>query len=685
MALRASISYASLQVSISSAKPATSITYELVNAAGIWTDPDSKNRFVRDELPLSDVRFNLVEKNLADTTVMQEVPAWHLTKPATPEIINVADVFAKVVAYNRSFTDAFTLDDLSQIDKDFYGNKGNIFAFTDIIGLTHEKSLTDNYTVGDVVENLVTKVFNDNYTFGDTHDTEVLKGLSDATVFADVRVTLLEKALVDSVSTPDEYTALFSLPKEDTLALADNFTKIVAYSRSFTDAFTLDDLSQIDKDFYGNKGNIFAFTDIIGLTHSKNLTDAYTVGDVISVVSAYSRTFSDTTTINDVNSVDLSKIDSDTFTLPDSTSKAVTRPAVDSISLTEIPAIEVKPNKTDSFSMTEVYYSSLSKYLVDGFVLDDGALINKDYTGTKGNIVSFSEVFSREVVYTRAYSDSYTVTDLASLDTAKLIYDEVFTWDIEPANNALGTNALNRSPLNSTATPSATQVAISFDGDRPETLSIADILSSASAKNLTENLTLTEIYGLQLEKALSDGFTLDDAALVDKDYFGAKGNAFGFTDVFARSVDYSRAFTENLSFSEVSYFNTTKGLTDSVGFSEVLEKQLAYVRSYADSTSVTDLAGVSVSKSESDSTSLTDSHDLVANKEVSDSVGFIDGNTLQIVKLIEDGFGLDDAALVNKNYFGNKGNIVGISDQLVIGFKSGGLLGFSSLNTTSLN
>ena len=554
MALRATISIELLQASVSSARTTTSVTYELSQATGIWTDPDSNNRMDKDEVPLSDVRFNLVEKNLTESIPLVDVSAY-------------------------------------------------------------------------------------------------------------------------------DFNAL----KEDSFTFADTFARVVSYNRSFTDAFTLDDMAAIDKDFYGNKGNIFAFTDIIGLTHNKNLTDDYTVSDVISVVSAYSRTFSDTTTINDVNSVDLSKIDSDTFTIPDSASKAVTRPAVDSISLTEVPVIEIKPNKTDSFSMTEVYSSSLSKYLVDGFVLDDGALINKDYTGTKGNIVSFSEVFSREVVYTRAYSDSCTVTDLASFDTAKLIYDEVSVWDVEPTNGSLGNNVLNSSPLNSTATPSATQVAISFDGDRPETLSIADILSSASAKNLTENLTLTEIYGLQLEKALSDGFTLDDAALVDKDYFGAKGNAFGFTDVFARSVDYSRAFTENLSFSEVSYFNTTKGLTDSVGFSEVLEKQLAYVRSYADSTSVTDLAGVSVSKSESDSTSLTDSHDLVANKEVSDSVGFIDGNTLQIVKLIEDGFGLDDAALVNKNYFGNKGNIVGISDQLVIGFKSGGLLGFSSLNTTSLN
>ncbi len=115
MALRATISIELLRASVSSARTTTSVTYELSHATGIWTDPDSKNRILTDEFPLSDVRFNLVEKNLADTTVMQEVPAWHLTKPATPEIINVADVFAKVVAYNRSFTDAFTLDDLSQI------------------------------------------------------------------------------------------------------------------------------------------------------------------------------------------------------------------------------------------------------------------------------------------------------------------------------------------------------------------------------------------------------------------------------------------------------------------------------------------------------------------------------------------------------------------------------------------
>ena len=401
MAIRASISYASLQASVSSAKPAASITYELASATGIWTDPDSKNRFVRDELPLSDVRFNFVEKNLADTTVMQEVPAWHLTKPATPEILSVADVFTKVVAYNRSFTDAFTLDDLSQIDKDFYGNKGNIFAFTDIIGLTHEKSLVDDYTVGDIVENLVSKFLVDVYTFDDEHYAEVIKGLADDTVLADFRVTKLEKALVDSVNIPDEYTAAFSLPKAETLTLAENFAKVVSYSRAFTDAFTLDDLSQIDKDFYGNKGNIFAFTDVIGLTHNKVFTDSYTVGDVVSVVNTFKREFTDTFKIYDENpnALNVNLLNSQAMNAQD-TPFLVDRglDKGDALGFSEITAFNHAKVLSDLATFNDVYGLQLVKTLSDSFTLDDDALVNKNYIGNKGNIMSLSDLVAVNLI-----------------------------------------------------------------------------------------------------------------------------------------------------------------------------------------------------------------------------------------------------------------------------------------------
>ncbi|MBT5235847.1 MAG: hypothetical protein HOM18_11170 [Candidatus Marinimicrobia bacterium] len=758
MAIRASISYASLQASVSSAKPAASITYELASATGIWTDPDSKNRFVRDELPLSDVRFNFVEKNLADTTVMQEVPAWHLTKPATPEILSVADVFTKVVAYNRSFTDAFTLDDLSQIDKDFYGNKGNIFAFTDIIGLTHEKSLVDDYTVGDIVENLVSKFLVDVYTFDDEHYAEVIKGLADDTVLADFRVTKLEKALVDSVNIPDEYTAAFSLPKAETLTLAENFAKVVSYSRSFTDAFTLDDLSQIDKDFYGNKGNIFAFTDIIGLTHSKKLTDSYTVGDVFVKAVDFYRNFADSLSFSEATDLDVQKSEADTVSMQ-------------SILETSFTAV-----KEDSYTVGDAAVNSLTKVLVDAFALDDSTLVNKDFFGAKGNVLGFSDVFAKSVEFVRSFDDAVSLPDVPAVtyatpkeDTFGFTETVLIGWFYERIVNdllrvsdkvpsVLGAGALNTLHLNSTednvrtfidpgaadnlgfsdiqtssinktlndifSLDDAALVNKDYFGHKgnalgfsdviaktlvfvrafTDTLSVADastieaqkiiaditLLSDtnvfSTGKGVSEILSISETIGMQLGKTLTDTFALDDAALIDKDYFGTKGNIFSFSDEFSRSVDYSRSFTEALSTSDTSSMVTGKGLSHNLPITDELVSVIMYNRNFTDTTSVTSVKALSLGKNFTNSiTSISDLSVVAQTKNISDLVSFSESTDFQIVKAISDGIGLDDSTLVNKNYFGNKGNIMSISDVVVVDLVVSNTINSSALNVRTLN
>ena len=167
MAIRATISIELLQASVSSARTTTSVTYELSHATGIWTDPDSNNRMPKDEFPLSDVRFSLVEKNLSDNVPLVDVSAYDFSA-LKEDSFTFADTFT--VAYHHSFTDAFTLDDLSQIDKDFYGNKGNVAFMLDIIGLDQNKVLTDSYTVSDVIEvaMLWVRGFTDSYSFTDT-------------------------------------------------------------------------------------------------------------------------------------------------------------------------------------------------------------------------------------------------------------------------------------------------------------------------------------------------------------------------------------------------------------------------------------------------------------------------------------------------------------------------------------
>ena len=555
MALRASISVELLQASVSSVKANASITYELAHATGIWTDPDSNNRIVGDEYALSDVRFNLVGKNLTDT---------------------------------------YTLDDLKRIGYN--------------------------------------------------------KPLSDATT------------------------------------IADEFIRTVAYKRSFNDAFTLDDLAAIDKDFYGNKGNIFAFTDIVGLTYNKNLTDSYTVSDVIAVVVHFVRNIEDTSVLTDAIGVDYSKVTADSYSLSDRPALHSSKSESDSYSLSDVQALYNTLSKTDSVSTSDTSVMSLSKIISDAFTLDDNALVNKDFYGYKGNVVGFTDILVRVVFYQRGFSDVTSVTDTPALHTSRALYDSFKVFDDPVPTAEINTQAINTNIINGQALPysGTSSTSIHFTNGNPEELVFTELLSRASSKSLTDtvdfsndiiaissnkpqadsfaftdtttiasdlgvpdSVTCTEEYQYNFSKVLTDAFALDDSALINKDFYGNKGNIVGFTDVVEKVTLYKRTFVEALSFNE----------------------------------EITAVFG----KSHAETFSISDTINTVLSKDVSETLTSSDVYDVQLSKNISDNLTLDDATLVDKDFYGTKGNVVSMNDLVAITKISGRLLNGAAFNRTQIN
>jgi len=418
VAIRATISIELLQASVSSARTTTSVTYELSHATGIWTDPDSNNRMPKDEFPLSDVRFSLVEKNLSDNVPLVDVSAYDFSA-LKEDSFTFADTFT--VAYHHSFTDAFTLDDLSQIDKDFYGNKGNVAFMLDIIGLTYNKVFTDSYTVGDVVS--VVNTFK------------------------------------------REFTDTFKIYDENPNALNVNLLN--------SQAMNAQDTSFLNDSGLG-KGDALGFSEITAFVHSKGLTDSAIVVDSSSV--------------------------------------SLNKPKTDSFGMSDNNVVASGVNPSDSISFSDSHDRTLSKVLSDTFALDDSALINKDFTGNKGNVFGFGDVVSVVNTFKREFTDTFK------------IYDE------NP--NALNVNLLNSQAMNAQDTAFLVDRGL----DKGDALGFSEITAFNHAKVLSDLATFNDDYGVQLEKTLSDSFTLDDSALIDKDYFGNKGNIVGVSDQV--TVDY---------------------------------------------------------------------------------------------------------------------------------------------------
>jgi len=548
MALRASISLTNLQASTTAARVTAQTTYQLGTATGIWTDPDSKNRILRDEYLLSEVHFTLLEKNVSDSYTFSDSEQKHVGKGFTTDSVSFTETFINQIAYHRKFNDAFTLDDLSQIDKDFYGNKGNIFAFTDILGLTYEKNLTDSYTIGDVVELVMTWVrsFTDITTLSDDSFFNVYKNTTETIGLSEIQSKDVTKPTSDSYNLSDESTLHAQPNKTDSFAFTDIYSKSLA--KYVVDAFTLDDSALIDKDFYGNKGNVLG------------------VADIFARAVDYKRRFPGNLPLgsNLLNSNSL-----DASSTPD------TRVIVE-----DKATVLSKKSFVETLGFSDYSNSTFSKVVNDAFTLDDLSQIDKDFYGNKGNVAFMTDIIGLD--QTKVLTDSYT---------------------------------------------------------------IGDVVAAAINKAAQDSFSFTDTSYSTFSKVVNDAFTLDDSALIDKDFYGNKGNAFSFADVLASAVN--KVATDNFGFIDSEYFSYSKNSSDTVFFAETDYKNI--------------------------------------EKALPDSFSFSDIQGVQLGKTISDSFALDDSALIDKDYFGNKGNIVGVSDQVAVEYFYGGLLGQRPLNRVRLN
>ena len=569
-----------------------------------YVDLSSDNQWFYETIPLGDVRFNAVEKNLTDTaTLTDEIPIT-FEKPTT-ETLAFAETFAKVVSYNRSFTDAFTLDDLSQIDKDFYGNKGNIFGFTDIVGLTHNKNLTDNYSVGDVFAKVI----------------EFYRDFSETLNLSEEREFEVLKAEEDSVNMGSLPALGVSLLKEDTYTVGD--TSFNSLIKNLVDAFTLDDSALVNKDFFGSKGNVLGFSEIFvrAVDFIREYTDSVAILDSPSVEPLLQK--EDSVSFSEVVLVGwiYERVINDLLRVHDQTPSALGSGALNTLGLNTIEdnvRAFIDPGVAEGLGFSDIQTSSINKTINDIFSLDDALLVDKDYFGHKGNAFGFSEVISKTLVFVRAFVDNTNLSDTTNISAQKAI-----------ADNTLFSDTTLLSP----------------------------------SKGVDETLLLSEVRGMQLSKALTDAFALDDAALINKNYSGNKGNIFGVSDVFDRSVMYARSFQETVSTSDTNKVIFTAGKSDSVSISDILEFNTEYNRNFTDTAVLDSVSLLALGKAFTDTiNSVTDVYAITQMKNPSDTIDFTDSTRATIEKDVIDGIGLDDSTLVNKNYFGNKGNLIGLSE-----------------------
>ena len=250
-------------------------------------------------------------------------------------------------------------------------------------------------------------------------------------VLSELHVTFLTKNIAESVELSEASILAFNKPVTETLSLLETFARVVTWNRSFTDAFTLDDAAQIDKDYYGVKGNVAFMLDVIGLSAAKVATDTVTVGDVytaavskvvsenLSLIESQVRSFNavkaDSFSIAETFAVDRGLNKTDSISFSDTYYATLSKIVTDSMTMTEVVGIGTGIPIAESFTISDSIISEINKVIADAFTLDDSTLIDKDYYGNKGNICTVSDVIALAITWVRGYSDSISTSDSANI------------------------------------------------------------------------------------------------------------------------------------------------------------------------------------------------------------------------------------------------------------------------------
>ena len=238
------------------------------------------------------------------------------------------------------------------------------------------------------------------------------------------------------------------------------------------------------------------------------------------------------------------------FTVPlaDSHEFAIVKPALsDVFALLDSAAVHPSKSPSDSVTVSDTAYRVLTKALADGFAVDDGVLIDKDYTGTKGNVATMSDILG--LLYAHPVADSFSMSDVVAQvwDYSRSFNEYITLTDTEA--NPLGTLIFNTDMLNA----SNSQFVLEKGNDQVDILGpVSDAIALTPGKNFTDAFTFSDTDSYNLGKGVSDPIGCTDAFYIDL-----------------------ATYTDSLSLSEVLADHFSKNSSDTATVSDTIN--LSYV------------------------------------------------------------------------------------------------------------
>ena len=308
------------------------------------------------------------------------------------------------------------------------------------------KSLTDQTGVEDLVALLVSTLVSDAATLADSPVLSVVLGPTDTASLIEVMAFEIHTALADSIAVQESHAiAVVKGTFTDTAVSFDDFALTAQFQRIFLDTLSLDDISNVDKNWDATKQNV-ALTgdahywatskvisdaasvgDLATIAAQKLLSESATVSDAIIVAQHFIRMYADSVVLTDVAIIgnDAGQFQTDSSTTSDIAQWALGRLVSDTASILEEAHLSVAKAAGDSAQVSDTLLRSAQfhRTFADTIALDEISNVDKNWDATKQNAASINDTSQFNLGLT--YSDSALVQEAYQYTANKALTESI--------------------------------------------------------------------------------------------------------------------------------------------------------------------------------------------------------------------------------------------------------------------
>ena len=287
--------YILAQAALTYTNLASTLQYVDLSAVNVRLDPDSKNLYFIPGSPnavsvaMQEEHVVTFGKTLADTATLSEAIAKAVDTSLVSENISLSEDLDILIEFLRDFSDSTSLSEssvfafgLNKLDAVTL-NESQVFAFT--------TTKSDSFGLSEALVYAYAQAKSDSISLAETLN-YFLDYFIPADLFSVSEDLSLDTGLdkTDTVSISENYVSEFQPVKTDTVSIAEDFARVVAFSRSFSDSFTLDDLASVEDplqtDVDLNKENVTFLSEELLYTFSKPLSDSFSILENAAILSS---------------------------------------------------------------------------------------------------------------------------------------------------------------------------------------------------------------------------------------------------------------------------------------------------------------------------------------------------------------------------------------------------------------